>query len=440
MTAAHGAIARSCAAALLLAGAPLLAQPTPSADSLRLAPLHDLAVGRDPRAAELALLAEQGRLRLADLDAERLPAVGIVGEGRYQSDVTSLPIRLADGAGPPRPPLQTYDARLDLRQPLLDPTRPARRAVERAQVEGSRARVRTALHALRQAVNDAYFAALRLQSQRDELATGIADLEAQRLVAAERVRAGAALPSEAATLEAELLRRRQTLDGLDARRAAALVVLADLTGEPAAPSRPLGVPDLAAAAADARARLGELRARPEHEQFDAERLLLDRRRDAVAARERPRVSAFGRAGYGRPGLNMLARDFDEYWTAGVQVEWAPWNRGSDAREREALALQRQVVDAEEAAFVASLRRAAAADLATMDHLERTLAADDTILALRERILAETRLRFAEGVITSAEYVDRETDVLAARLARAAHRAELAEARARFLTLVGREVR
>lgn len=440
MTASRHATVASWLVVLLLAGAPLAAQPASPADSLRLAPLHDLAARRDPRAAELALLAEQGRLRLADLDAERLPSVGVVGEGRYQSDVTSLPIRLADGPGPPRPPLQTYEARLDLRQPLVDPTRPARRAVERAQVDGSRARVRTALHALRQAVNDAYFAALRLQSQRDELETGIADLEAQRLVAAERVQVGAALRSEAATLEAELLRRRQTLDGLDARREAALVVLADLTGEPAAPARPLAVPDLAVAVAHARAELGELRARPEHEQFAADRLLLDRRRDAVTARERPRVSAFGRAGYGRPGLNMLARDFDEYWTAGVQVEWAPWNRGSNAREHEALALQRQIVDAEEAAFVASLRRAAAADLATMDHLDRALAVDDTIVVLRERILAETRLRFAEGVITSAEYVDRETDVLAARLARAAHRAELAEARARFLTLVGREVR
>jgi hypothetical protein len=36
-------------------------------------------------------------------------------------------------------------------------------------------------------------------------------------------------------------------------------------------------------------------------------------------------------------------------------------------------------------------------------------------------------------------VDRETDLLAARLARATHRVELAQARARFLTLIGLEV-
>jgi hypothetical protein len=37
-------------------------------------------------------------------------------------------------------------------------------------------------------------------------------------------------------------------------------------------------------------------------------------------------------------------------------------------------------------------------------------------------------------------VDRQTDVLNARLARAAHRVELAQASARFLTTVGLEVR
>jgi hypothetical protein len=43
-------------------------------------------------------------------------------------------------------------------------------------------------------------------------------------------------------------------------------------------------------------------------------------------------------------------------------------------------------------------------------------------------------------VTSAEYVDRETDALNARLARATHRVELERARARFLTFTGLEVR
>jgi outer membrane protein TolC len=124
----------------------------------------------------------------------------------------------------------------------------------------------------------------------------------------------------------------------------------------------------------------------------------------------------------------------------VRVEWSPWNWGTTRRSQEELALQRQIITTEENAFTERIRRGVASDLAAIDRLEKTLAADDTIIALRERVLNETRIRFGEGVVTSAEYVDRETDALNARLARATHRVELARARAHFLTLTGVEVR
>lgn len=408
-------------------------------DSLRLGALHADAARRDPRARQLELLGAQSALRQRDIDVERLPSIGFVGQAQYLSDVPSVPIRLP-GAVPPTPPNDQYDAYATARQRLYDPTRGARRDVERARLEESRARVRTSVYATRQAVNDAFFGALLLQAQARDVETGIADLEAQLRVATQRVREGAALPGEAAAIEAELLRRRQSLDAIVAERGATLAVLSDLTGRDIAPGDALAIPDIAAEAARARAGLDALRARPEYEQFASARELVARQREAAAARDLPRVSAFGRAGYGRPGLDPLNTAFDSYWLAGLQVEWAPWTWGATGREREVLAIQQQIVASDEAAFTEGVRRAVTRDLAAMDRLEATLRADDAIIALRERILREARLRFAEGVVTSAEYVDRETDALNARLARSTHLVELAHARARFLTLVGIEVR
>ncbi|HEX6060289.1 MAG TPA: TolC family protein [Gemmatimonadaceae bacterium] len=433
-------LAAALLAAALAGAAPLaLRAQQPAADSLRLGTLHAEAVRRDPRARQLELLDAQSALRLRSIGAERLPTLGLDARGQYQSDVASIPIRLADGSSPPGPPHDVYDAHLAARQRLYDPTRAPRRDLERALLAESRAGVRASLFAVRQSVSDAYFTALLLRTQREELEAGIADLEAQRSLARERVRLGSALASEAAVLEAELLRRRQTIGELAANRDAALVVLGELTGRAVSAADPLALPELADDVARARAALGELRARPEYEQFARSREVLERREETVAAADRPRVSAFGRAGYGRPGLDPLGREFDEYWLAGVQIEWTPWSWGTTAREREVLALQRRIVATEEAAFTERIRRAVASDLASIDRLERTLAADDEIIALRERILQEARLRFGEGVLTSAEYVDRETDVLGARLARAAHHVELAQARARFLTLIGIEL-
>jgi outer membrane protein TolC len=359
--------------------------------------------------------------------------------GQFQSDVIRIPFQLPGGQAPLAPPHDTYDARLEAQQRLIDPTLGARRGVERAQLAESQARVRTALYALRQNVNDAFFAAARLQAQRGDIETSITDLQAQLRVAQDRVRLGTALPSEGATLQAELLRRQQSLAEIDADRRAALEVLAELTGTRVALTTALALPDPATEVARARAAVGDLRARPEYEQFARTRDLIARQEDAASAQEKPRVSAFGRAGYGRPGLNPLNTRFDSYWLGGLQVQWTPWTWGTTRRDREVLALQRQIVATEEAAFAEGIRRAVAQDLATIDRLESTLASDEQIIELRERIARETRLRFQEGVVTSAEYVDRQTDVLNARLARTAHRAELAQARARFLTTVGVEV-
>ena len=409
-------------------------------DTLHLGALQAAAVRHDPRGRQVDLLAAQSALRLRGLSSEWLPRLNVGAQAQYQSAVASIPAALAGGASPAPPHKDTYDAYLGVRQPLVDPTLGARRSAAAAELAESQARVRTNLYTIRQAVAEAYFTALLLDAEQAELEAGIADLDAQLRVARERVAGGDALPSAAASLEAEVLRRRQSLTGLTSDRRAVLAVLADLTGRPVEDRTPLAIPDLAADVATARASLDRQTGRPEYAQFARTRDALDRQRDVIARRDWPRLSAVGRAGVGRPGLNPLSRDFTGYWLAGLQVEWSPWDWGQASRERASLAIQQEIVASEEAAFTDQLRRGAVRGLADIDRLAADLGTDDTIIALRERVLGETRLRFGEGVVTSAEYVDRETDLLSARLARAAHRVELAQARARFLTLVGLEAR
>lgn len=423
----------------LLAAAALLGAAAAPAlwaqDSLRLADLQAAAVARDPRTAQAAVLRAQSALRLQNLRSERLPTFSVAAQAQHQSDVTSV-----NFPGAVQPWKDTYDANVGARLRLYDPSRAARTAVEQAQETEAMARLDVTLFAQRQAVNDAFFQALLLDAQRGVLADAITDLESQLRLARERATAGAALPSDAAMLEAELLRRRQSLDEAATGRTVALAILADLVGRPVAEDAPLAMPALDAATRAARSGLEGTRARPEFRQFEASGAVVGARQRALAAQSDPRVSVFGRTGYGRPGLNMLSREFDTYWVAGVQVEWSPFDWGTVRREREAIALQTQVLTSEAQAFHERLQRATRGDLAAIDRLERTLASDDAIVALRERILAESRLRYTEGVLTAAEFVDRETDLNTARLQRETHRVELAQARARFLTTVGLEVR
>ncbi|HET9636810.1 MAG TPA: TolC family protein [Gemmatimonadaceae bacterium] len=409
-------------------------------DTLRLGALQDSAVMRSPRGRELTLLLEQSRLRQQNLNAQRLPSLSVEGQAQYQSDVARLPVTLPGGLSVPTPPKDTYDAHVAAGEKLFDPTIGPQRAVENAQLAESQARLRAQLYPLRQNVSDAFFAAAQAQAQIAELQLTITDLEAQLKVATARVREGTALPSEERALRAEILRRRQSVAEAGASRRAALATLADLTGQSYDSTTLLATTDLSTIVARTRDSLAILRSRPEYEQFARARAVLEQQERARRSQDLPRLSAFGRAGYGRPGLNPLANKFETYWVTGLQLQWTPWTWGTSGRDRQILELQRQILDAEEQEFTNTVRRGIESDLANIDRLEAAVKDDDEIVRLRESILTETRARFNEGVVTSAEYVDRQTDVLSARTTRALHRVELAQARARFLNTLGIEAR
>lgn len=413
----------------------LISVPVWAQETLRLETLEQQARNADPRVRQLELEAARTDLSLRNIAAERRPSFSVEGQAQYQSDVPQLPF-----AGAPSIPKDTYDASVRVDQSILDPSVRARAAIERARLAETQAGIHTALYALRQEVDEAFFTAALLQEREAQIATTITDLEARLSEAKARVREGAALPGDAASIEATLLLRQEDVTQLRANRRAALARLSELTGRPITAVDVLTWPDLGGAVADARKRLEDLRLRPEYERFARVRDRLEAQKDIFVAQEKPRFSAYGRAGYGQPGINFLNGGFDTYWLAGVRVQWKPWNWGTAAREQKALELQEESIKADEDAFTKSLRKSVQNDVATVDYLQEVLALDERIVALRELIERETRARFNEQVVTAADYVDKTTDVLEARLARATHRVELAQARARLLTILGVEVR
>ncbi len=421
------------AAAMLVAAAGAVAQQT-----IELSAAQQLAADADPRVRELDLEAQQSALRLAGIEAEQRPSLAVQGQAQYQSETVELPINIP-GRAAPRSPKDTYDASLTVDQPLLDPSRRARIDSERARLAEAQARIHTAVYGLRQEVNEAFFAAALLQEREAQFTTSITDLEARLREARLRVDNGTALPSEAASIEATLLQRREDVSELRANRTAALERLSKLTGSTISAEDRLTVPTLDAAFAEARARAGSLRERPEFAQFDRTRERIEAQKELTFAELQPRLSAYGRASYGKPGFDFLRNDFHPYWLAGVRLQWKPWDWGKSERDRRIADLQEQAVQADEEAFARTLDRSIQNDLATADRLLGLAATDDRIVELRELIERETRARFDEHVVTAADYVDKETDVLDARLLRASHRVERAQAEARVLNQLGVEI-
>jgi outer membrane protein TolC len=420
-----------------LAATNTFAQGPTSSDTLRLGTLQTQAISADPRTRQLQLQAAATDLQLRNLDVERLPTFNGFGQLQYQSAVTSIAVPIP-GIQIPTPPHYTYDAHVDIRQSVLDFSRRPRSALERAQLVEAQSQIRVALFPLRQEVNDAFFSALLLQERQTQVNAAIVDLTARLAEMRIRFGQGAALPSDTALIAVTILQRQQESVQLRNDRTAAIARLADITKRPIPDTAALALPDLAPVVSGAVRTIDERR-RPEYTQFEAMRARLSAQSAVQAAQERPKLSMYARVGYSLPGLDVLNTSAQSYWIAGAQVQWAPFTWGSVRREREALDLQRDIATASEAAFTNSLSRAGRPLIATIARLDTTLALDDRIVALREQIDREAAVRLREAAITAAEFVDRSSELTAARLLRIQHRVELAQARANYLTLIGADV-
>lgn len=188
--------------------APCLVTPPVAAQSIAPVSLADLqraAVARDPRAAQRDLLAQSSAMRMRTVGDARRPQFTVAASNTHASDVTYLTgVPLPGGAVVPIPPRDRWSGTLDVSQVLYDGGSTSRReAVESARLAEGVAGVDVALQPLHSEVTRAFFSAALLDATERELASTVADLEAVLVETRERVRAGAALGRDSATVRAE---------------------------------------------------------------------------------------------------------------------------------------------------------------------------------------------------------------------------------------------
>jgi len=131
----------------------------------------------------------------------------------------------------------------------------------------------------------------------------------------------------------------------------------------------------------------------------------------------PTVAAFASYRYGKPGVDQVANEWMDYYTAGISLEWNLWSWGGDASKVQQQRYGLQRIEEEYArrrdAVRASINRIRN-EMDVLDDTRRML--DDQIRQERtkQRLL---QARFREGVATATEVVDAETALTTARLRR-----------------------
>lgn len=405
--------------------------PLQSQDTLQFRACLEAAAGHAPRLLDRELIDAQGKLKLENAKRTWYPGLELNGKATYQSDVISFQVDQPGFSFDfPEMPNEQFGLNLDLSQVLYDGGHSrSSRAYETASTAVALQQVQVDLHALKQQVTGIYFSALMLQANRKNLVVALDNLTAREKVLQSAVENGVAEEADLKVIQVEMLKTLQSISELDARRKGALHALSVYMGQELNETALLEKPVLEMTGSDTLQR-------PELSYFRRSAELLDAGKELQQVKRRPRLVAFGQAGVGMPGYNMLNDQVDTYYMAGARVQWNIWDWNVVNRERQILEKQQQVLEHAQETFSIQVRAGIENELARMEHYRDAMALDDKMLQMRMEITAAAVSKVDNGVISTTEYLQVLNEEQLTRIARTGHHIRLLQSMANYHLLKG----
>lgn len=413
--------------AWLLAACSVAAQ---SARTLTLEQCYDLLAKTSPLAQQKALTITAGNLAEKNLNLKWLPQADLNGQATYQSDVTSVPIKLPNLAID-EPSKDQYKGTLDLVQPVFDGgVTGTQKKIQRATTNIESQKVEVDLYQLRSRVNTYFFTALLMDENIRIMELTKADLENNIRKVSAQAANGIATNSNVDVLKAELLKVSQRIIEYQANRKSAIEMLEVLTGSPIDTHASFVKPAMLA-------DKDETISRPELKLFDYQKQQFRLQSRLIQAKANPKVSLFGTGGYGRPALNMLKNEFQWYYLGGVKLSIPITGQFTRQREMKVMRMQEQIVEKQREAFLSNNRQLQVQQKNELEKYGQLIGSDAEIVGLRTKIKENASVRLANGIITSSDYITELNAENQAMLAQKLHEVQWLQAQYNYKLIIGK---
>lgn len=370
-------------------------------------------------------------LKLENIGVNFLPQISLRGQATYQSDVTELVVN-NPLFQPPVINKDQYRITMDVRQLIYDGSNTSSlKNTETKQVLVDEQKVEVDLFSLKQRINDLYFSVLLFQQRMRVNQLLINDLKSRIAETESRVKNELNLPANLYILQAQLIQTEQEMENLNTDREASLKMLSELIGYTIPEKTELEYPQHQAVVFD-----DNLSERPEYKLFDCQKEQLNSYSDVISSRILPKLSAFGQAGLGRPGLNMLDNDFKPFYMVGLSVSWNPINWGADNNEKQIYQINQKIVDSQKETFEKNVKVSLEKYKSDMDKYENLIQKDEELITLREKIVESTYSQLQNGTITSTVYLTELNNKTQSQLMLETHKLQLLQAKINYLTTKG----
>lgn len=388
-----------------------------------------------PLALQMGMLEKSKELKIKNLDKNYLPQLNLNGSATLQSDVTELKLNLpAQFSSIQFPTISKdmYKVTVDVNQSIYDGNVTGyQKKLETFNLQTDQKSIQVELYKLKDRINQAYFSIFMLQQNEALLNSTKNQLESKFKEIRSAVANGAMLSSNADALQVELMKVDQQLIETRTDRTTAFQILSELTSSTIPDNSKLVLPRVQISSTIFEDK------RPELQLYDIQLSKTGVMKEMVNTRWNPKFYAFGQAGYGRPGLNMLSNDFTPWWIVGAKLTWNIWNWNLSKNEKKIYEIQGDIIGTQKETFVKNLRIEAGRGLAEIEKLGELLQKDEEIIVLRTRITRSASSQLDNGVMTSSDYIARLNEETQAKLALEIHRIQLVKAKIAYLFTLGK---
>ena len=378
-----------------------------------------------PIAKQTNFLQQKTSFEIDALNKAKLPKIDINAQATYQSDVIGLPTSLP-GVEPINK--DQYRATLDVNQLLYNGGMiNANTKLKEAQMLTQQQLVAVNLYQLKSRINYSYMMILLWQDQRELLLAKQSTIHSKIKEVKSGVKNGAMLPSSEQVLEAELLKLEQALTENTFQRIKELQNLAGLTSTTIKENSVLERPSTT---------LETDGVRPEMKFFELQQDQIEASKNIISKSNLPKLNAFGQAGYGNPGLNMLNNSFDDFYMVGLKLNWNVFDWNKSKSEKQALDIAKEIVTTEKETFETNNQMQLNELQSEISKLETIIKTDSQIILLREKVVQSSDSQMRNGVITTSEYVSELNQLFDAKTNQKVHQTQLELAKINYQTIKG----
>jgi len=396
---------------------------------LTLEECYNLAYKNYPIAKQTNLLQQKQTYEIDVLNKGKLPKIDLNAQATYQSEVTQLPIQIPNTTVNPLNKDQ-YRATLDVNQLIYNGGMiNAYTKLKEAQTLTQKQQVEVSLYQLKIKINQLFFSVLVLQERESILISKQEQLFSKIKEVKSGVKFGAILPASEKILEAENLKIKQQLVEINSDKSKLFQNLSSLTNAEINGKTKLEKPSLII-------DFDKKSNRPELKLYNLQSEQIESSLIILSKNKLPKVNAFGQAGYGNPGLNMLDNSFQPFYMLGIKANWTVFDWNKTKPEKQALSIAKEIINADKETFQLNSQMLLQDFENEIKKQEEILETDAEIISLREYVLKSSDAQLKNGVITSSEYITEFTNLFEAKTNQKVHEIQLELSKANYQVIKG----